>query len=49
MREKLSARPDLTDNLQIRMKGRKKKGTSDTAGALGNGVLLGVSFTSGLK
>lgn len=46
-REKeVRARPDLSDNLQIPHKG---KGTSETAGALGNNSLLSSSFTSGPK
>lgn len=40
------ARPDLSDNLQISHKG---KGTSETAGALGNNALRSFSFTSGPK
>lgn len=45
-RRKVRARPDLSDNLQIPHKG---KGTSETAGALGNNALLSFSFTSGPK
>lgn len=45
-RGKVRARPNLSDNLQIPHKG---KGTSETAGALGNNTLLSFSFTSGPK
>lgn len=45
-RGKVRARPDLSDNLQIPHKG---KGTSETAGALGNNALPSFSFTSGPK
>lgn len=45
-RGKVRERPDLSYNLQIPHKG---KGTSETAGALGNNALLSFSFTSGPK